>query len=70
MKYYTYFPGCSASHGGSKVYDISAQSTSRILDTQLIEFEDWNCCGSTPYTAVDELASYCCSNICLNSASR
>ena len=61
MRYYTYFPGCSAAHGGARVYDLSARAATRVLDTDLIELEDWNCCGSTPYTAVDELASYCCS---------
>lgn len=61
MKYYTYFPGCSAAHGGAKAYDTSAQAAAKALDTELIELEDWNCCGSTPYTSVDELASYCCS---------
>lgn len=61
MKYYTYFPGCSAAHGGAKAYDTSAQAVAKALDVELIELEDWNCCGSTPYTSVDELAAYCCS---------
>jgi heterodisulfide reductase subunit B len=60
MKYYTYFPGCSSSHGGAKAYDLSAQAVAKVLETNLAELEDWNCCGSTPYTSVDELASYCC----------
>ena len=61
MRYLTYFPGCSSSHGGAKAYDLSAQAVAKALDIELIELEDWNCCGSTPYTSVDELASYCCS---------
>jgi heterodisulfide reductase subunit B len=61
MRYYSYFPGCSSSHGGTKAYDLSAQTVAKALDIELIELEDWNCCGSTPYTSVDELASYCCS---------
>ena len=61
MRYYTYFPGCSASHGGAKAYDWSAQAVAKALDVELIELDDWNCCGSTPYTSVDELASYCVS---------
>jgi len=28
---------------------------------ELIELEDWNCCGSTPYNSIDELASFCLS---------
>ena len=61
MRYYTYFPGCSCSHGGAKAYDWSIQIVADVLDMELIELNDWNCCGSTPYTSVDELASYCVS---------
>ncbi len=61
MKYYTYFPGCSASHGGAQAYSWSAQAVVKALDVELVELEDWNCCGSTPYTSVDELASLCTS---------
>ncbi len=61
MKYYTYFPGCSSSEGGAKAYGRSAQAVSKVLDTELIELDDWNCCGSTPYSSIDELASLCLS---------
>jgi len=61
MRYYTYFPGCSSSDGGAKAYNWSALAVARALDVELIELEDWNCCGSTPYTSVDELASFCTS---------
>ena len=59
MKYYTYFPGCSSSHGGAKAYNWSAQAVSKVLDVELIELDDWNCCGSTPSSSVDELSSFC-----------
>jgi len=61
LKYYTYFPGCSCSEGGAKAYGRSAQAVSKVLDTELAELDDWNCCGSTPYTSVDELSSFCLS---------
>ncbi len=61
MRYYTYFPGCSSSHGGAKAYGMSIQAVAKVLDVELIELENWNCCGSTPYTSVDELASLCSS---------
>jgi heterodisulfide reductase subunit B len=60
-RYYSFFPGCSSSHGGSKAYGQSIQAITKPLDIDLIELEEWNCCGSTPYTSVNELASYCCS---------
>lgn len=59
MKYYTYFPGCSASEGGAKAYNWSAQAVSKVLDVDLAELEDWNCCGSTPSSSVDELGAFC-----------
>ncbi len=61
MRYYNYFPGCSSSEGGSKAYGASAKAISKVLDTELLEIEDWNCCGSTPYSSSSELASLCLS---------
>jgi len=61
LKYYTYFPGCSSSDGGAKAYNWSAHAISRILEIELVELDDWNCCGSTPYSSVEELASFCLS---------
>ena len=53
----SYFPGCSSSEGGAKAYGSSSQAVSKVLDTELVELEDWNCCGSTPYSSFDELTS-------------
>lgn len=61
MRYYTYFPGCSSSDGGAKAYGASLQAVAKALDMELIELEDWNCCGSTPYASTEELASFCAS---------
>ena len=61
MRYYTYFPGCSASEGGAKAYNWSAQVVSKVLEVELIELDDWNCCGSTPSSSVDELGAFCMS---------
>jgi heterodisulfide reductase subunit B len=59
LKHYTYFPGCSASEGGAKAYNWSAKAVSQVLDIDLVELDDWNCCGSTPSSSVDELGAYC-----------
>ncbi len=61
MRYYAYFPGCSTSEGGAKAYNLSAKAVGKALDVELIELEDWNCCGSTPYSSFEELASFCLS---------
>lgn len=60
MKYYTYFPGCScSSEGGARAYNLSIQAVSKVLDIELAELNDWNCCGSTPSGSVDELGAFC-----------
>ncbi len=59
MKHYTYFPGCSAAEGGAKAYNWSTRAVSNILDIDLAELEDWNCCGSTPSSSVDEFGANC-----------
>jgi len=56
MKYYAYYPGCS-SDATAVGLGISAQAIAKPLDMELIELEDWNCCGSTPYGSLDELES-------------
>jgi heterodisulfide reductase subunit B len=59
LRYYTYFPGCSASDGFAKAYNRSALAVSKILDVDFAELDDWNCCGSTPSSSVDELGAFC-----------
>ncbi len=56
MKYYAYFPGCSTKATGVGL-DLSAQAIAKPLDIELIELEDWTCCGSTPYGSLDDLES-------------
>jgi heterodisulfide reductase subunit B2 len=54
---YTYYPGCSlesAHHG----YSESVKKVFSHLDCNLIELEDWNCCGATAYMSVKETLSF------------
>lgn len=53
MKHYSYFPGCS-SEATAVGLDISVRAVAKPLDIELIELENWTCCGSTPYEAMDE----------------
>lgn len=57
MKYYSYFPGCSSSEGGARAYGQSARAVTTIFDAELMELDDWNCCGSTPCGSMNELVS-------------
>lgn len=56
MKYYCYFPGCSA-EATAVGLGVSVQAIAKPLDIELIELEDWTCCGSTPYGSLDKLES-------------
>ena len=58
MRYYAYFPGCSAESTASAL-GISTQAITKPLDIELKELEDWTCCGSTPYSGVSGLESIC-----------
>lgn len=53
MRYYSYFPGCSAESTGLGL-GLSTEAIARPLDMELVEVDDWNCCGSTPYGALNE----------------
>ena len=43
---YSYYPGCSL-EGTAKEYDDSIRDVARMLDVDLVELEDWSCCGAS-----------------------
>jgi heterodisulfide reductase subunit B2 len=53
QKVYSYFPGCSL-EATNKAYDISTRNVARVLGVEMVELEDWNCCGATAYLSIDE----------------
>jgi heterodisulfide reductase subunit B len=54
---YTYYPGCSLESAHSS-YSESVIKVFKHLDCNLIELEDWNCCGATAYMSVKETMSF------------
>lgn len=54
---YLYYPGCSPK-SSNKAYDLSAQAVGQALGCELVELEDWNCCGATAYMSVRELSAF------------
>lgn len=52
----SYYPGCSL-HGTAREYDQSTRAVCRRLDIDLVELEDWNCCGASSAHATDEFLS-------------
>ena len=51
-----YYPGCSL-HGLSREYDESLQAIVPFLDTELVEIDDWSCCGASSAHPVSHLLS-------------
>jgi len=43
---YAYYPGCSL-ESNAREYDLSARAACMALGMELMELEDWNCCGAT-----------------------
>ncbi len=51
-----YFPGCSA--GGTAIeYGLSVKTSAQLLGIDLIELEDWNCCGASSGHSTNEKLS-------------
>jgi len=56
VKYYAYYPGCS-SEATAIGLELSNQAVAKPLEIELIELEDWTCCGSTPWGSLDRQES-------------
>ncbi len=54
MNTYAYYPGCSLETMAAS-YHLSAVEVAAKLGVRLKEVEDWNCCGATPYSHIDEI---------------
>ena len=54
---YTYYPGCSL-ESAHKGYSDSVKIVFKHLGCNLIELEDWNCCGATAYMSVKETVGF------------
>lgn len=59
-----YYPGCSGL-GTSADYDKSTRAVCKVLGVELVELDDWSCCGSTPAHATDARlsAALCARNL-------
>ena len=62
---YAYYPGCSLEATG-RPYEESVSAVAKALGIELVELEDWNCCGATAYMSVNEVLSFSLSarNLC------
>ena len=48
-----FYPGCSLT-GSSREYNESVVAIARVLDIELVEINDWNCCGATAAHSMNE----------------
>ena len=53
---YLYYPGCSL-EGTASEYNLSTRSVMQAAGVELIEIEDWTCCGASAAEATSELLS-------------
>jgi heterodisulfide reductase subunit B2 len=66
MTRFAYYPGCSLETMAA-TYHVSCMEVAHKLGIELEELEDWNCCGATAYSHVDELlaAVLCARNLAI-----
>jgi len=55
MKYH-YYPGCSL-EGTAREYDLSTRAVMGSMGAQLMEIEDWSCCGAGAAESISYLLS-------------
>ncbi|MDY6974424.1 MAG: CoB--CoM heterodisulfide reductase iron-sulfur subunit B family protein [Thermodesulfobacteriota bacterium] len=53
---YLYYPGCSL-EGTAREYDISTRALMQALGVELLELEDWTCCGASAAEPTSRLLS-------------
>lgn len=54
---YLFYPGCSMQRN-AKPYLDSLLALQDMIGMELVEVEDWNCCGATEYSSVNRTASH------------
>jgi heterodisulfide reductase subunit B len=50
---YLYYPGCSL-EGSAREYDLSTRAFLTAIGAELVEIEDWTCCGASAAEAVSQ----------------
>ncbi|MGB9630097.1 MAG: CoB--CoM heterodisulfide reductase iron-sulfur subunit B family protein [Thermodesulfobacteriota bacterium] len=55
---FSYFPGCT-DHSTSYEYGRSTETVLEALGVELVEIEDWNCCGAAATHSINHLLSLC-----------
>ena len=48
-----YYPGCSLK-ASSEIYDVQCKRVLSAIGINLHELDDWNCCGATSASKMDD----------------
>ena len=64
MKYF-YYSGCSL-EGTAREYDISTRAFLKAVGVDLIELEDWTCCGAAEAEPTSRLLSLALPHVILH----
>jgi heterodisulfide reductase subunit B len=54
---YAYYPGCSLERSAWS-YAASTKAIAEALGLELVEVQDWNCCGASEYFSLNKTAAY------------
>ncbi len=54
---YGYYPGCSMEKN-ARAYHTSTLAVTKPLGIDLVEIDDWNCCGATEYITINKIPAY------------
>jgi heterodisulfide reductase subunit B len=54
---YIYYPGCSL-EGTARAYDLSVRSLMAAVGAELIDLNDWTCCGASAAHGVSRMLSF------------
>lgn len=57
MSKYLFYPGCSM-ESSSRAYNESLMAIAEPLGLDLVEVNDWNCCGATEYLSISLTPAY------------
>jgi heterodisulfide reductase subunit B len=57
MKKYLFYPGCSM-ESSAHAYAESLSQINDVMDMDLVEIDDWNCCGATEYLGISLVPAY------------
>ena len=55
---FSYYPGCT-DHSTSVEFGMSIHEVFKTLGVELVEIEDWNCCGAAATHSIHHLLSLC-----------